>query len=60
MALVLAVGATQIRSLEQEYFNDESTATVMAGHLLDGNLPYVKLFDNKPPPIFLFLVGAMA
>ncbi len=60
MALVLAVGATQIRSLEQEYFNDESTATVMAGHLLDGNLPYVKLFDNKPPMIFLLLAGAMA
>ena len=32
-ALVLAVGATQIRSLEQEYFNDESTSAVMAGHL---------------------------
>ena len=59
-ALILAVGATQIKSLEQEYFNDESTATVMAGHLLDGNLPYVKLFDNKPPMIFLLIAGAMA
>ena len=59
-ALVLAVGATQIRSLEQEYFNDESTAVVMAGHLLDGNLPYVWLFDNKPPLLFLLLAGAMA
>ena len=60
VALAVAVGATQIRSLEQEYFNDESTATVMAGHLLDGNLPYVELFDNKPPMIFLLLAGAMA
>lgn len=60
LALILAVGATQIKSLEQEYFNDESTATVMAGHLLDGSLPYVELFDNKPPMIFLLLAGAMA
>lgn len=59
-ALVLAVGATQIRSLEQEQFNDESTALVLAGHLLDGNLPYVQLFDNKPPLLFLLLAGAMA
>ena len=60
MALVLAVGATQINSLEREFVNDEATAIVMAGHLLDGNLPYVKLIDNKPPMLFLLLAGAMA
>ncbi len=56
----LAVGATQVGSLERESFNDESTFTVIAARVLDGELPYVKLFDNKPPMIFLLLAGAMA
>ncbi len=56
----LAVGATQVGSLERESFNDESTFTVIAARVLDGELPYVKLFDIKPPMIFLLLAGAMA
>ena len=60
LVFALAVGATQIGSLERESFNDESTFTVVAARVLDGELPYVKLFDNKPPMIFLLLAGAMA
>ncbi len=60
LVFALAVGATQVGSLEQESFNDESTFTVIAARVLDGELPYVKLFDVKPPMIFLLLAGAMA
>ena len=60
LAFALAVGATQVGSLEREFFSDESTFTVVAAQLLDGNLPYVKFFDIKPPMIFLLLAGAMA
>ena len=60
LVFALAVGATQVGSLERESFNDESTFTVIAARVLDGELPYVKLFDIKPPMIFLLLAGAMA
>ena len=60
-AFALGVFVTQIGSLERERASwDESTFIVMAAHVLDGNLPYVELFDNKPPMIFFLLAGAMA
>ena len=60
LAFALAIFATQIGSLERELISNESTYIVMAAHVLDGNLPYVELFDIKPPMIFLLLAGAMA
>src|SRR4029077_301931 len=33
---------------------DESTFILMGQNLLDGNLPYVELWDNKPPLAFAF------
>ena len=60
-AFALGVFVTQVGSLAQERASwDESTFIVMAAHVLDGNLPYVELFDNKPPMIFFLLAGAMA
>ena len=56
----MTVGATQVGSLEREFFDDESTFTVLAARMLEGELPYVDLFDVKPPLIFLLLAGAMA
>ena len=34
--------------------SDESTFILMGQNLLDGNLPYVDLWDNKPPLTFAF------
>jgi 4-amino-4-deoxy-L-arabinose transferase-like glycosyltransferase len=34
--------------------HDESTFILMGQDILDGNLPYVKLWDNKPPLIFFY------
>ena len=31
----------------------------MAAHVLDGHLPYVEFYDNKPPMGFLLLAGAL-
>ncbi len=60
-AIVLAVGATRVGSLEQEVIDwDESTFVLVAASVLDGRLPYVALFDIKPPMIFFLLAGAMA
>lgn len=33
---------------------DESTYIIMGQDLLDGNLPYINLWENKPPLAFLF------
>lgn len=60
LAFALAVGVTQVGSLEREFFDDESTFMVLAARVLDGELPYVELFDVKPPMIFFLLAGAMA
>ena len=61
LVLALAVGVTQVGSLERESFTgDESTFTVVAAHVLDGELPYVKVFEIKPPMVFFLLAGAMA
>ena len=39
---------------------DESTYIIMASHVLEGNLPYLELYENKPPGIFFALAGVMA
>lgn len=39
---------------------DESTFILMAQDVLRGHLPYVDLFDNKPPGMFFTLAGVMA
>lgn len=37
---------------------DESTFILMSADLLRGHLPYIGLFDNKPPGLFFALAGA--
>ena len=61
LVFVLTVGVTQIGSLEREVIDwDESVFVLIAANVLDGHLPYVELFDNKPPMIFFVLAGVMA
>ena len=56
----VAILATRLGSLEREVIDmDESTFILMASHVLDGHLPYVELYDNKPPMIYFLLAGAM-
>lgn len=59
-AFAAAILATRLGRLEREVINwDESTFILMASHMLDGHLPYVSLYDNKPPMLFFLLAGAM-
>ena len=61
LAFVLIVGVTQIGSLQREVIDwDESTFILMAANVLDGHLPYIELYDNKPPILFFMLAGVMA
>ena len=61
LVFVLTVGVTQIGSLEREVIDwDESTFILMAANVLDGHLPYVELFEIKPPMLFFMLAGVMA
>ena len=39
---------------------DESTYIIMGSHVLEGHLPYLELFENKPPGIFFALAGVMS
>ena len=39
---------------------DESTFIIIGSHALQGHLPYLELFDIKPPGIFLALAGVMS
>lgn len=60
-ALVLWVGVTHAGFLATEVVDwDESTFVLVAAEVLDGRLPYVPLFDIKPPMIFFLLAGTMA
>lgn len=60
-ALALWVAVTHAGFLGVETVNwDESTFVLIAADVLDGRLPYVALFDIKPPMIFFMLAGAMA
>ncbi len=61
LVFALAVCGTQIENLDTEWLNlDEHTFVLMAGHVLDGNLPGVGLFDMKPPGLYYMLAGAFA
>ncbi len=61
LVFALAVCGTQIKSLDTEWLHiDEHTFVLMAGHVLDGNLPGVGLFDMKPPGLYYMLAGAFA
>ena len=60
-ALVLWVGVTHTGFLATEVANwDESTSVLIAASVLDGHLPYVALFDVRPPMIYFMLAGTMA
>ncbi len=61
LVFALAVCGTQIESLDTETLHpDEHTFVLMAGHVFDGNLSGVGLYDNKPPGLFYMLAGAFA
>ena len=59
-AFAVAILATQLGSLEREVINyNESGFILMASHVLDGHLPYIELYNNKPPMLFFLLAGVM-
>lgn len=61
LAFALLVVLTQGGSLVQEVIDwDESTFILLSSRLLNGHLPYVDLFDNKPPLIFFTMAAVMA
>ena len=41
-------------------YGDESTYIIMGSHVLEGHLPYLELFDMKPPGIFFALASVMS
>ena len=41
-------------------YGDESTFIIIGSHVLEGHLPYLELFDIKPPGIFFALAGVMS
>ena len=61
-ALAAAVFATQMGywAESDNLHSDENVYTLMAAHVLDGNLPYIQFFELKPPMTFFLLAGAMA
>ena len=59
LILALAVLITQFVSLGREVIDpDESTFILMGADVAKGHLPFVAMFDLKPPVIFL-LIGSM-
>ena len=59
--LLFAVVLLGVRAWSLGYEGgDESTFIIMASHFLDGNLPYLDLFEIKPPGIFFALAGVMS
>lgn len=57
-AFAVLILANRIAGLGDEVVNwDEDTFMLMAQDVLRGHLPYVTLFDNKPPGIFLWTAG---
>src|SRR5665213_1730655 len=59
--LALLVFVTRYASRQYEIIDwDEDTFMLMAQEVLRGVLPYIRLFDNKPPGMFFTLAGVMA
>lgn len=57
-ALAVMLGLTQTGSLLHEVIDwDESTFILMGADMARGNLPYVNLYDIKPPVTFAFFAG---
>ena len=60
-AFLILIALTQFGSLSTEVLDwDESTFALMGQSVLRGNLPYVELFDLKPPMLFIMLGGWFA
>ena len=60
-ALALGVAGTQMANFGKEYLHiDEHLYIVLSAHVLDGGLPNVGIFDNKPPLFFYLQAGAFA
>ena len=61
LILALAVLVTQFVSLGREVIDpDESTFILMGADVAKGHLPFVAMFDLKPPMIFLLIGGVLA
>ena len=59
--LALGVASAQMASFGKEYVHiDEHLYIVLSAHVLDGGLPNVGIFDNKPPLFFYLQAGAFA
>lgn len=59
--LLLLTVATRLAFFVPGVINwDESTFILMAQEIVDGRLPYVTLWDLKPPLLFAVLAGAIA
>ena len=58
--MLLLSFVTRWGSITQEVLDwDESTFIVLAGSVARGHLPYVEMWDIKPPLFFLIMGGAM-
>jgi len=68
LVFLVVLLSTQLVNLDRDVIylrprvlnNDESTFILMASGLLHGQLPYVDLYDIKPPGLFLVLAGVMS
>ncbi|WP_140886938.1 hypothetical protein [Muricoccus nepalensis] len=60
LLFLLLVLATQLGSLRREVIDwDEGTFLLMAQDVLRGHLPYTKIYDMKPPGLFLLLAAPL-
>ena len=59
VVFVIVLLGVRLWYLDFEYV-DESTFIIMGSHVLEGHLPYLELFDIKPPGIFFALAGIMS
>lgn len=61
LTIGVVVAATQLWTYQSEILStDEQTFMLMAQDILRGHLPYIGIYDNKPPVLFFSLAGAMA
>ena len=59
VVFVIVLLGVRLWYLDFEY-GDESTYIIMGSHVLAGYLPYLELFDMKPPGIFFALASVMS